>query len=136
MKKSNFQILAGEWFVSADRVLEDAVLLEREGGHSDTICFHCHQAVEKYLKGFIVLNGLDIKDEFRTHDLSQLLQYCLKFNPSLKNLEENCEILNKYYIESRYPPSAPRDYPKQEVKQAISFAQEVQQRVLEASRRQ
>ena len=130
MKRNNFKILAQDWFNSADRVLEDAILLDREGGHSDTICFHCQQAAEKYLKGFIVLNGLDIKDKFKTHDLLQLLNYCLNFNPKLKELAQGCKILTEYYVESRYPPDAPKDYPKKEAKQAIEFAENIKKKII------
>lgn len=131
MKRNNFKNLAQDWFESADRVLEDAILLYKEGGHSDTICFHCQQVAEKYLKGYIVLNGFDIKDDFKTHNLLYLLEYCLKFNASLEELRQNCLILNRYYLESRYPPDAPKDYPKAEAKQAIEFAKEIKKKISE-----
>ena len=130
MKKNNHLILAKEWFEAADRDLSDAILLGKEGGHPETICFHCHQAVEKYLKGFLVLNDQDIKDEFKIHDLSRLLGYCAKFKPDLGELKDGCETLNKYYLQSRYPSYALQDYSDKAVKQALEFAGEVKEKIL------
>ena len=129
MVQNNWQILASGWFESAKRALEDGFLLEKTGGHSETICFQCHQAVEKYLKGFIVFNGTDIKDDFMIHNLPRLLDYCVKFDASLEELRVYCIALNKYYIESRYPPDAPKDYPKEEVKQALQSAKEIEVKI-------
>lgn len=47
---SNFKILAKEWFEKGNHDLDEANLSFREGGWTDIICFHCQQAVEKYLK--------------------------------------------------------------------------------------
>ena len=130
MPNNKFQILSREWFELAIRDLDTAEREEKNGGWSNIIVFHCQQAAEKYLKGFIVLNGLDIKDEFKTHDLIRLLNYSLKFKPALKDLENGCHILTDYYIESRYPLDAPKDYSEVKVKQAIEFVKDIKNKVL------
>ena len=125
MNAKNLVKLAKPWFEHGDRDLSDAKLLLREGGFPNTICFHCQQAVEKYLKGYLVYNGLDIKDEFKIHDLIKLLKYCRKFNTIFDEYQEEAEILNLYYIESRYPADTPQDYLDTEVKQTIEYAEEI-----------
>ena len=130
MPNNKFQTLAQEWFELADRDLDTAEREFKSDGWSNIIVFHCQQSAEKYLKGFIVLNGLDIKDEFKTHDLIRLLNYCLKFKPELKDLEDGCHVLTEYYIESRYPLDAPKDYPSEKVKQAIEFAGWIKKKII------
>jgi HEPN domain-containing protein len=41
---------------------------------------------------------------------------------TFENLRNEIRILNKYYIEAKYPPDMPIDYPKEEAKEAISKA--------------
>ena len=51
------------------------VLLKSDEGLMDTACYHCHQAVEKYLKGFLVFKNISFS---KTHDLDYLLELCVK----------------------------------------------------------
>ena len=37
------------------------------------ICFHCQQVVEKYLKAFLIANGVEIR---KTHNIEFLLAEC------------------------------------------------------------
>ena len=39
----------------------------------ETICFHCHQSSEKYLKGFLVLHDVEPP---KTHNLKELMEMC------------------------------------------------------------
>jgi len=64
----------------------------------DVACFHCQQAVEKYLKTFLIFK----EEEFpRTHNLDVLLENCSALQPEfaaidLKNLES-------FAVRGRYP---------------------------------
>ncbi len=64
----------------------------------DVACFHCQQAVEKYLKTFLVFR----KEDFpRTHNLDLLIQKCAILQSAfavidLKNLED-------FAVRGRYP---------------------------------
>jgi HEPN domain-containing protein len=40
---------------------------------AETICFHCQQAVEKYLKAFLVSKNIPFK---KVHNLEVLLKMC------------------------------------------------------------
>jgi HEPN domain-containing protein len=46
--------------------------------YSSTICFHAQQAVEKFLKAFLVYHNVDFP---RTHDVDFLLLECKKIDP-------------------------------------------------------
>ena len=47
--------LVAEWLKHADDDIDTALLLkEMRPQHYEIICYHCEQAVEKYLKGYLV----------------------------------------------------------------------------------
>jgi HEPN domain-containing protein len=122
MKNKDFKKLASEWFEKGNHDLEDARRLFNAGGYPDTICFHCHQAAEKYLKGFLVLNNKKFR---RIHDLVIFLEDCSKINKEFKEVLDECKKLNKYYIESRYPIETPVSYSETETKEALEKAEKI-----------
>lgn len=65
---------------------------------TDVICFHCQQAVEKYLKAFLVSKNINFK---KTHNLEALLDTCKKIEPDFENLHAG--DLSYYAVEVRYP---------------------------------
>ena len=68
--------------------------------YADTICFHCQQAVEKYLKAYLI--HLDI--EFRrTHDLVYLLELINEIEDIDELWFDAAAILNDYAVHIRYP---------------------------------
>jgi len=66
----------------------------------EPITFHCQQASEKYLKGYLVFNGVEPS---KTHALPLLLKECEKFSPDFSELFEKCVFMNKYAVLPRYP---------------------------------
>lgn len=93
--------IVSEWLKRAD---EDFLFakksLELENNFFAQICFHFHQSVEKYLKAYIVANNLEFK---KIHDLVELLRICSNNDNSFSILREDCEYLNPFYIDTRYP---------------------------------
>lgn len=55
-----------EWIERGEHDLEVAKILLAEKGYFDAVLFHLHQAVEKYLKGFLIYKGWKLK---KIHDL-------------------------------------------------------------------
>lgn len=68
------------------------------------ICFHYHQAAEKYLKAFIVAHNLKFE---KIHDLGVLCQTCTAKDNNFSSLEKDCILLSDFYVESRYPVIVP-----------------------------
>ena len=66
----------------------------------EIICYHCQQSVEKYLKGFLVLNG---SEPPKIHDLLRLCEMCLELEESFEELKVVCQFLNIYGVQPRYP---------------------------------
>ncbi|MEE8389795.1 MAG: HEPN domain-containing protein [Anaerolineae bacterium] len=62
--------------------------------------FHLQQALEKYLKGFLLSRGWRLE---RIHDLRALLEEAARYEPSLKKFRRLCAEVTAYYIQERYP---------------------------------
>ncbi|KAF0133483.1 MAG: HEPN domain-containing protein [Candidatus Saganbacteria bacterium] len=90
-----------EWMEKAENDLITAEILIKEDGPTDTLCFHCQQAVEKYLKAFLTYKKVEFK---KIHDLNVLGKLAGKFDSGFLSFKKEYKILNAYYIESRYPP--------------------------------
>jgi len=97
-----------EWLDKANEDFNFArINLEERNNFYPQICFHFHQAVEKYLKSFIVAYDLEFE---KTHNLMNLLMTCSSIDASLLSIMEECERLNTAYIDTRYPVHWPTDY--------------------------
>jgi len=66
--------IIGEWLKKADEDLEFAISVIEDSTFYAQICFHFHQAAEKYLKSFIIARDLEFK---KINDLTVLLKSCL-----------------------------------------------------------
>ena len=90
-----------EWFEYADRDLDSAHLLnEAVRRHFEVICYHCAQAVEKYLKGFLIYQDVVPK---KTHNLVFLNDFCCEFDIDFQNVYDECRLLNVFATDIRYP---------------------------------
>ncbi len=102
MKKNNE--LIKQWLIKAKHDLGTAKLtLENEPEFSDIICFHAQQAVEKYLKAYMIYLNLE---PIKTHNLSYLLDLIKeedKNNLVTDSFYEKIEQLEGYSVEIRYP---------------------------------
>jgi len=86
------------------------------------MCILCHDAVEKYLKGYMVSQK---KKPKRIHDLVALVKECFKFDEEFKDYEDDCRILNPYYIPLKYPSHYPI-CTKRQAEQAIEVATRIE----------
>jgi len=66
----------------------------------EIICYHCQQAAEKMLKGFLVSNNIETP---KTHDLPLLCDMCIKMDNNFQQLYDICEFLTQYGVQPRYP---------------------------------
>jgi HEPN domain-containing protein len=112
-----------EWLTKADEDFKFASASLHEGSEFFAqICFHFHQAVEKYLKTFIICKELPF---VKVHDLLYLLESCASVDASLRELREDCILLNTAYIETRYPVHWPTNYTRETADAAMLSAQNV-----------
>jgi HEPN domain-containing protein len=118
-----FHEKAKEWFIKGNHDLQTAeIILKDSDPPTDTLCFHCQQSVEKYLKGFLTLNNIDF---IKTHDLEYLLKLSKNILKGIEDYEEDILALNKYSIEPRYPVDLPIYYSIEEAKDAFKKTKEI-----------
>ena len=86
----------------------------------EIICFHCQQAVEKYLKWVLVLHDVDPP---KIHDLEELEKLCETIVPQFETLYEKCAVLTEYAVPSRYPSE--NQLEKQDMDRALDYAREI-----------
>ena len=117
--------IINEWMYKADQDFEFArINFEEEKQFFAQICFHFHQSAEKYLKAFIIANRLEFR---KIHDLHLLLKQCRSKDPSLSQLEDDCEYLATFYIETRYPVHWPAAFSKDEAERAYRSANNIRE---------
>ena len=94
----------GEWLKKAleDELSIKAILTEE--GAPSTACFLSQQMAEKCLKALLIYLGIPYP---KVHDLLELETLIQAVEPKIKQLHEDLVLLNRFYIETRYPG----DYP-------------------------
>ena len=89
------------WVEKAENDLRNAeyVLGMEHDCPTDTVCFHCQQCAEKYLKALLVSRGIAFP---KTHDLVVLVNLLGKDAGLDLNIAD-VQPLNRYSVEARYP---------------------------------
>ena len=119
--------LLKEWIHKAEHDLGMAELaLENKPEYTDSICFHCQQAVEKYLKAYLVF--LDIRFE-KKHGLGYLLDLINEEDEVSEELYVKLEKLEDYAVEIRYPDDW-FEPTLEETKEAYKIVKQVKEFVL------
>ena len=107
-----------DWFEQGDKDLNATKILLEHSGPVSTAATHIQQAVEKYLKGYLLFKGWKLK---RTHNLVELLDFAIDYDQSFEQYRKFCEETTAYYLETRYPifKAGPK---KKEVEEALETA--------------
>ena len=90
----DWQFLANRDLAVADHLANNMAPIPTE-----IIAFHCQQAVEKYLKGAIVILG---EEPPFIHDLDRLCSTAEKHRPSFVQISSLCAIINYFSVQPRY----------------------------------
>ncbi len=88
-----------DWLAIAEK---DLVRVDRllDMGDPEGAGFHLQQAVEKYLKAFLLSQGWQLR---RIHSLDALLDDALPHDSSLDDYRAICQKITAYYFLERYP---------------------------------
>jgi HEPN domain-containing protein len=62
--------------------------------------FHLQQATEKYLKGYLLGKGWQLR---RTHDLEILLNEAMAHDGRFEKHLDYCIMIREFYVQERYP---------------------------------
>jgi len=96
-KKTN---VPKEWRLLAEEDMAVVGLaVNRDPPLNEPAAFHCQQAVEKYLKGVLVVLG---EEPPHTHDLTKLRLLAEKHRPAFSAISIPCSTLSRYSVIPRY----------------------------------
>ncbi|MFL5798538.1 MAG: HEPN domain-containing protein [Actinomycetota bacterium] len=87
--------------------------------------FHCQQAVEKALKGFLAHHDHPFR---KTHDIGELAMACLEHDASLHDMLRQAAPMTEYAWRFRYPAEELQPDPG-EIRDALRLASEVVERI-------
>lgn len=89
------------WLFKAQHDLVSAQrLAEGEDPLLDTAVYHCQQAAEKAVKGFLVYHNVRVR---KTHDITLLGEEAAKIAANYAALDDGAKRLTEYAAEFRYP---------------------------------
>jgi HEPN domain-containing protein len=113
------------WLSKGDSDLAEAARCAASIGPYDTGCFHCQQAVEKYIKAALTNRG---EIPHRTHDLGILIAKLATVEPSLRLARPDVTALTDYAVQLRYEA----DFwpPQTELANALTVARQVRTEIL------
>lgn len=82
--------------------------------------FCLQQAVEKFLKAFLLSKGWKLR---RIHDLEALLDDVMAHDTSLDQFRSVCQKITNYYVVERYPLAVGTDLTEEEVRASLEAAE-------------
>ena len=89
-----------DWFLLAAERLQAADVLYAQSGSTFTGIEVLHEALERYLKGFLIANGWRLR---KVHDLTLLNDEAKKFEPRFGTFDDLCESLTEQFWAQHYP---------------------------------
>lgn len=114
--------LVAAWLLKAKHDLETArLLIEHEKRLLDIAVYHCQQAGEKALKGYLTEHDIIFP---KTHSLVQLLKLIIPAAPDLSSLTQHAKVLTPLGHEFRYPGDT-IEPTMDEATEALKLAEEV-----------
>jgi HEPN domain-containing protein len=119
--------LVQNWLIKAQRDLAAARKLSvGPDPYLDVAVYHCQQAAEKAVKGFLVFHDQPFE---KTHDVGVLVALALRYDAGMSDWLEAAARLTPYATEFRYP-SALLEPSSGEFEQALEAARELNAFVL------
>ncbi|MBW8049769.1 MAG: HEPN domain-containing protein [Cytophagales bacterium] len=125
--KSKQEIIKN-WIIKGDHDLGTSKLtLEHIAEYKDIIGFHCQQAVEKYLKGYLIFLDIDFEHK---HNLTYLLDLISSKDKFSDQYYKMVDKLEDYAVEIRYPEKIVEPTDK-ELQDAINIADKFRKIILD-----
>ena len=116
-----------EWFDKADDDEKSIIgILHYFEGSPSTVCFLAQQMAEKYLKGLSIFHHVNSP---KVHDLLKLETIMRDIDERISTIHNDLVILNRYYIETRYPGDYP-EFSWKDAQEAYEAAKSVKEFVL------
>jgi HEPN domain-containing protein len=114
-----------DWFRIADKDLKRAKYL-LDGNDLEGAGFNIQQAVEKYLKGYLLSKGWELR---RIHNLETLLNEIIIYEPLFEEFRNECRKITQYYVEERYPFMVASELTEDEIRISLAIAEKLIQKI-------
>ncbi|WP_370813842.1 HEPN domain-containing protein [Butyricicoccus pullicaecorum] len=109
-----------KWLDKALLDLQAARILMTWNGDTCNIAFHCQQAIEKALKGYLLFKT---GRHFDGHNLTYLCRQAVQQDEMFTEWLDESAALNNLYIETRYPTDLPVAIDEHACRQYFSMAE-------------
>lgn len=111
-----------EWFKMAQKDIKSAKILFEHDADNEIVCFHCQQAIEKYLKGYLIYITGELNEG---HNLVKLCKKAMQHSKSFGDFLKDMAFVNTYYIETRYPAVDPLIVSIEDTEECIRIVDEI-----------
>ena len=116
------RLLVRNWIIKSKHDLETAAkLASGYNPYLDTAIYHCQQAAEKAVKGFLILHDCSSP---RTHDVGELIENAISVEPGISDYLEDGENLTPYAGRYIYPGEV-MDPDREEFEEALKSARKI-----------
>ena len=115
------------WFEKAGNDLISAeYLMTMKKPPIDVVRYHCQQAAEKYLKGFLAYNDIEPP---HIHDVKLLIIECSKIKENFSDILDIGSLLNPYAVIVRYPGET-EEISEEDALEAIEISKRIKKIVI------
>jgi HEPN domain-containing protein len=111
-----------DWYEKAIKDLRGAQILYESDADNSLVAFHCQQAIEKMLKGYVLKHT---KELLSGHSLIFLIRRAAKFDEEIRKFTKDVAFVNQFYVETRYPADIPDEVDEYEEQECFETAREV-----------
>ena len=122
--KRNHKTLVEVWVERADDDLAFAKAGFQDGFYNQ-VCILCQQAVEKYLKAYLIHAKGSIEITEKIHDLAKLADICKMYGMDMSRKYVSLRTLSEFYIPARYPDMFFDTFEQKDAEEALSMAEEI-----------
>jgi len=114
--------ITNAWLIKASHDLAAAkIIVLSIPEYHDVIAFHCQQAIEKALKGYLVFLEIEFKP---VHDLGYLINLVSTKDDAFDLLYDDVDRISRFAVQIRYPDTIITLTPDQ-VRDAIAVADRI-----------
>lgn len=111
-----------DWLFHAYQDLLAARMLIEDRRLFNPTVFHCQQAIEKSLKAFLLYKHRKL---FDGHNLTWLCKQAALTDQSFTKWIGKSTLLNRFYIETRYPADIPEEIDRQLVEEILEATEDM-----------
>lgn len=119
MKDTKNSLYPKDWEITAKKDW-DRITRNLNEDDVEAAAFFLQQALEKYLKAFLLKRGWKLK---KIHTLPTLLDYAVKYSPELESFRDLCDRVTDYYFTERYPQLVSLDLTSKDIRRDLKEAE-------------